>query len=112
MARIRVNSKYDCVLLRQNYPEETWRPTLQSLIDNRFAWYPLPEGKSVEDYPEEDVRTLVETLDGEEVTTVQVHLENPTSRIFRMGFEDAAEMEYLMEHGELPPEEDIEVTDD
>lgn len=98
---MRVNSKNDCVVIRQSFPEDVWRPVLQPLIDGRFAWYPLPEGATFEDYVEEDTRTLVETNNDVETTVEEVRLENPTSRIFRIGFESAEELEYLIENGEL-----------
>ncbi|MFA7175288.1 MAG: hypothetical protein WC340_18080 [Kiritimatiellia bacterium] len=110
--KIRVNSKHDCVIARQSFPEDVWRPVLQSLIDDRFAWYPLPAGATFEDYAEEDTRTRVETNGGEETTVEEVRLENPTSRIFRIGFATAEELEYLIENGELQPEPADEVVDD
>ena len=98
---MRINSVNDAVTIRKYFPETVWRPKLQQLIDDRFAWYPLPAGATFEDYAEEDTRTRVETNGGEETTFEEVCLENPTSRIFRIGFKTVAELEYLMENGEL-----------
>jgi len=107
---MRINSVHDAVTIRKYFPETVWKPKLQQLIDDRFAWYPLPDGATLDDYAEEDTRTQVETTDGVETTFEEVCLENPTSRIFRIGFKTVAELEYLMENGELEGEVEEEIT--
>lgn len=85
-----LNDKHDYLYAKDNFPEDYWRPKFQHLLDSRFCWYfveNLPIGR---EGITDATHKVVESRgmgEGEETTYSQYELrENPTAKIFRIGF--------------------------
>lgn len=95
-----LNSKSDYMYARDHFPESYWRPKFQALLDSRFCWYYVEMVDSPEAGITDDTHKVVEfndTGDGE-ITYAQYELrENPTAKIFRIGFTVAEVEEILAE---------------
>ena len=94
-----LNSKEDYLYAREHYEESFWRPQFQALLDGRWCWYYVSDLESAEAGVTDDTHKVVEmTNSGEsgETKYAQYELrENPTAKIFRIGF-TVEEVEALM----------------
>lgn len=93
-----LNSKKDYLYIRAHFDRELWLPEYQKLLDSRFDWFFVEDLESKEQGIEDDTHKIVETTDTETQTTKYAqyeYRENPTAKIFRIGF-TVAEVEELM----------------
>ena len=88
-----LNSKYDYEYIKDNFPDEQWRPYWQALLEERFRWMddheiPSPEAGIVDDTHKVEERHTTDPETGADVTTYMqlVYKENPGSDFWRLGF--------------------------
>lgn len=94
----RLNSKKDYLYVRENFPREQWLPDFQALLDSYMDWFWVKDLESKDEGIEDETHKIVETqeMESEEVKYAQYELqENPTAKIFRIGF-TVEEVEELM----------------
>lgn len=85
-----MNSKFDYIYMRDNYPEEIWHPYWQAMLDESKVWIDtgeINEADGVTDATHR-VETFLVTDDGEERrVSHQYELRiDPASDMIRLGF--------------------------
>ena len=85
-----MNSKFDYVYMRENFPEEIWRPYWQSILDESKVWIDIGEINKADGVIDATHRVEVFLVNdaGEEKRSVhQYELRvDPSSDMIRLGF--------------------------
>ena len=85
-----MNSKYDYLYMRDNFPEEVWRPYWQSILDESKVWIDIGEIDAADGMTDatHKVETFTVNDNGKEKTSAhQYELRtDPSSDMIRLGF--------------------------
>ena len=74
-----INTRDDMVYCLENFPDDQRnRKFLQSLLDERFGWYPCDECEA------DETHKVIEAMEDMPISYYELR-ENPTARIFQMG---------------------------
>ena len=94
-----LNSKEDYLYVRENFPREQWLPDFQALLDSYRDWFFVAHLERKEDGITDETHKVVESQgeDEEAAPTYDQYefRENPTAKLFRLGF-TVAEVEELI----------------
>nr|DAX80550.1 MAG TPA: HORMA domain protein [Bacteriophage sp.] len=96
-----MNSKYDYLYMRDNFPEEVWRPYWQSILDESKVWIDIGEIDAADGVTDATHRIETFTLNdnGEEKSsTHQYELRtDPSSDMIRLGFTEEEVRQALLQ---------------
>ena len=104
-----MNSKFDYIYVRDNFPEEVWRPYWQSILDESKVWVDIgeiDEANSVTDATHK-VEVFTINKDGKEKRSVhQYELRvDPSSDMIRLGFTEEEVRQALLQGNKKPSKE-------
>lgn len=82
-----LNTREDYEYVRANFPAEEWRPEWQALLDTMMDWFYVKELEEGEEAPEGDDYKVEESeQEGKTIRTLYQLQENPTCKLFLLGF--------------------------
>jgi len=96
-----LNSKYDYIYVRENFPESVWQPLWQGLLQNHKVWVDvgvIKEGERaiIDDTHRSETIIEIDEHEGEASRVHQYELrENPASDMIRLGFTEEEVKEAL-----------------
>ena len=83
-----LNSKQDYQYVLENFDKQQWKPSFQSLLDNRFCWYferYLKDDETIEQTENIQINQPQKD-DVDQKRSLYIKRENPNAKIFQLGF--------------------------
>lgn len=82
-----LNSKEDYLYIKENFDKSLWLPEFQNLLDSYKDWFFVSNLDSEDEGTTDDTHKVVVSENEDTTTYAQYELqENPTAKIFRLGF--------------------------
>lgn len=96
-----LNSRYDYIYLKENFPEDIWMPAWKAMWESRKHWMPTGVVENKEDGIEDETHRLVEQSgdmlggDGKVTWQQEEYVDDPYSPFFWYGFTEEEVKEAL-----------------
>lgn len=83
-----LSTKADYEYVKENFPEEQWKPAWQRLLDERKNWFPIGEVESMEAGMTDELHKVEESSDyeGNTIYTQYKLQTDPNCTLKRLGF--------------------------
>lgn len=96
-----LSSKGDYIYVKDNFPDEQWKPEWQALLDSCKDWFNVGETTKKKGKTDETHKVVEQEPMEEGGTTIYYQFElkeNPTAKLFQIGF-TAEEVEAALAEG-------------
>lgn len=91
-----LNSKEDYEYIKTNYPESSWKPLFQNLLNTVQDWFYVRKLEDSEEIPEGNYKTVdADQNDEDQRRSLYELKDNPTAKLFRLGYTKSEIEAYL-----------------